>query len=112
MLLILRKHFLRVKLKGYALASDHDCPKCGGSDFRTQAFGKHLALYCGNNPCSHMVRWVSDPICDAVVDAFKMPFGKHKGKRLASLDSGYLSWVAENMTSPISEYATFIMERK
>jgi len=29
----------------------------------------------------------------------KMPWGKHKGEDLENLDSGYLRWIAENVTS-------------
>ena len=28
----------------------------------------------------------------------KMPFGKHKGEDLASIPSGYLMWLAENVS--------------
>jgi hypothetical protein len=35
-----------------------------------------------------------------------MPFGKHKGERLEDLDSGYLRWLAENITG----YAALVQE--
>ncbi len=28
----------------------------------------------------------------------KMPWGKHKGKDIEDVDSGYLQWLAENVT--------------
>lgn len=29
----------------------------------------------------------------------KMPWGKHKGEDIEDLDSGYLRWICENVTS-------------
>ncbi len=39
-----------------------------------------------------------EPRIDGCED-WPMPFGKHKGMRLADLDYGYLEWLVDNLTS-------------
>jgi uncharacterized protein (DUF3820 family) len=35
------------------------------------------------------------PVYSTIVDPLLVPFGKHKGKNLSTLDDGYLNWCTE-----------------
>lgn len=69
------------------------CPVCGSVRGTRQQRGPHIGLFCEN--CGRYLKWVPQPW-----QQFTMPFGKHKGHRLADVvrdDREYVEWCAENL---------------
>jgi uncharacterized protein (DUF3820 family) len=77
------------------------CNHCGSSDLFTvecEPGGPHHARQ-GCSGCGRFLQWVGRPIDPTSAANFVMPFGKHKGRQLGAIDSGYLEWLRDNCDS-------------
>lgn len=76
---------------------DITCQHCGlVNDYRTEKSELHLTAYC--NSCGSYIKHLpqNNPITT-------MPFGKYKGREIASLSSAeelrYVGWMIDNSTA-------------
>lgn len=83
---------------------DQPCPKCQWDGKVVNSFvmkdwtgeGKHREMHqmkCLR--CKHLICALPHALTRADAAAFEMPFGKHKGKKLADVPADYLSWLTE-----------------
>lgn len=56
--------------------------------------GPHLGEYCRN--CGKWLRWMPQRMTPERARSIVMPIGKHKGRKLSEIDSGYLRWYEAN----------------
>ena len=74
---------------------DQKCSKCGSeTEVVERQVGVHRGVYCG--ACGGWLKWLSQPITRARVQAFEMPFGQHKGTRMVDVPISYLAWLKVN----------------
>ncbi len=65
------------------------CPQCGSSLVTT--YGETSCIGPDHHQLGEKREWTLER-----ATAFVMPFGKHKGKKMADLPGGYLQWIVEN----------------
>ena len=92
------------------------CPKCGGSDLaevRCVGTGPHYArLVC--RKCQKTAKFLQAPWTFARAEAWRLPFGKHRGKTLGELSRseqgrGYLAWMTENVEGNAQKAAEIVL---
>jgi uncharacterized protein (DUF3820 family) len=74
------------------------CRYCGSPNlFAVECTtGPHWAR-SGCSGCGRFLQWLAKPDDAKSAGEFLMPFGKHRGRKLADLPSDYLQWVAEEV---------------
>lgn len=74
-----------------------------------RAVGPHIGVCCTD--CDHFFKWLPQPIDSEKLNAFTMPIGKHKGKRLAQIPVDYLVWAVQNISGKsINRHITAYLE--
>lgn len=68
---------------------------CDSTRYSRRQEKTHVGLYCIG--CGKWWKWEAQPITRERAAAFVLPFGKHKGKKLAEVPRDYLEWAAHKM---------------
>lgn len=99
-----------VGIDGLEIDEESQC--CGRFTFVCERAGRQ-AKHCWQ--CGGFIKWVPKPLTLERALEFTMPFGSHKGKKLADLTDEQLEWYYENLdgkSNRIGELCGIIYESR